>query len=367
MRYAVAIAVVVASLAPLALVLDCATIAEPAGGDENLASTGVGPFRKLSGTEVRGTAPYVLDDATAKYRQPAALALSTDPSSTEVALYVVEVGPSGHDVIARTHALDGRTFYGATLDIGHSPKIVLSSDQPWEAPDLARPSALSVSGGVWMYYTSNGAVGRAISSDGLAFTKSAAPVLAADSLGPIASASVAALPDGTFRMMFAQGSAIYEASSSDGIAWQRVDADPTTTPMDPVLLPAPPEATLPPGVLPPFDTLSVGDPLLLPRITATGRLQLRVLYTGTALVEGGTASAIGFAARYANTGPLTRAQGAVYSVSKHERAPSLFAWSDGALLYVEEDSSSAAYRSIAGAFSPATDTLPAASDFPDAP
>ncbi len=343
----------------------CSTIAENAGGDSNLPSAGVGPFRKLSGAEVNGTAPFVLDDQTADYRQPCALAL--DESTGAVALYVV-MASQGHDVIARTRAADGRTFYGATTDIGHKPQQVLASDQTWEGPDLARPSAIAVSGGVWLYYTTNGSVGLAKSSDGLAFTKVGTPVLAADATGPITSASVAALPDGTFDMMFTVGDSIYEATSIDGTAFARAPG--------PVLAPAPPKTDLAPGEIPPFDTESVGEPLLVPRTTAADRLQIRVLYTGHAQ---GASSAIGFAARYGTTGPLVRADGAVYAVGKNESAPALFEGTftsadagtvTGSLLYVEQDqtASSGAYRAIASGFSPPPLVLPAADrDFPSSP
>jgi hypothetical protein len=344
----------------------CSTLAEPAGGDSNMPSAGVGPFRKLDATEVRGTAPLVLDDTTAAYRSPSALAL--DPGTTEVALYfVMHDAATDHDVIARTRATDGRLFYGATLDIGHHPAKVLGADATWESADLSHPCVLAVGGEVWLYYTSNGAVGRARSPDGFAFAKDAAPVLTPDALGPIASASVAELPGGGFVMMLAQGDSIYEAKSADGATFQRVDADPGTPAMDPVLGPAPPAGTLAPGVLPPFDTLRVADPCVAPRTTPAGRLQIRVLYTGYAAGEAGVASAIGFAARYGDSGPLARAAGAVYAIGANESAPSLFEWKDGSFLYVEQDSKDGTYRALGGAVAPATIELAPEDPYPDSP
>jgi hypothetical protein len=250
----------------------CSTLAETAGGDSNLPSAGVGPFRKLAAEEVKGGGPIVLSDDTALYRQPAALALG-DGSTTDVALYVVmKDSASGHDVLARTRALDARDFYGATEDFGHRPVEVLAGGDAWEGPDLAHPSAVAVPGGVWLYYASNGSIGLARGADGLAFTKAGAPALAADALGPIDSASVAKLPDGTFDMMFAQAGSIWEATSPDGATFTRVDADPTTPAMDPVLAPAPPAGSLAPGELPPFDTASVADPCLAPRTTPARRV-----------------------------------------------------------------------------------------------
>jgi hypothetical protein len=322
----------------------CATLAEPAGGDQNIPTSGAGPFRKLAGAEVLGAAPYLLDDSTALFREPAAL-----PLPQGVALYVVMQASSGHDVIARTRADDGRTFYGAAEDVGHKPLQVLAADQTWESTDLSHPSALAVGSSVWLYYASNGSVGLAQSADGLTFTKVANPVLAADARGPVTSASVAQLPDGTFDMMYAQAGSIYEATSSDGLTWQRAP--------DAILAPA--------GDA--FDSMAVADPCVFPRMTAAGRLQVRVLYTGYAPNEGGVTSAIGFAARYGSVGALTRAPAPVYSVSKNERAPAVFAQDSSSLLYVEQDSQDGTHRAIAGAVSPANLTLPSPSPYPPSP
>lgn len=327
----------------------CATLAESAGGDSNLPTSGVGPFRKLAGAEVPGTAPYVLDNTLASYRQPSAL-----PLSQGVALYVV-MNSGGHDIIARTRADDGRAFYGATEDVGHKPHAVLASDQSWEAADLSHPSALNVGSSVWLYYASGGSIGLARSSDGLTFTKVAMPVLGPDAQGPIDSASVAQLPDGTFDMLLAQGDSLYEATSADGLTWQ----PPTTAPV------------LAPRVGAGFDSVRVADPYLAPRITPAGRLQLRVLYTGYAPTDGGgVTAAIGFAARYGTAGALSRASGPVYSVSKNERAPTLYFPGDGStLLYVDQDSQDGTYRAIAAAVSPPTLVLSPSSpnNYPSSP
>ena len=327
--------------------LACATLAESAGGDQNLPSSGVGPFRKLAGSEAPGVAPYVLDDSAASYRQPAAL-----PLSEGVALYVVMTS-GGHDVIARTRADDGRAFFGSVGDVGHKPAVVLSADQTWESADLSAPSAITVGGAVWLYYASQGSVGLARSNDGLAFTKATAPVLLPDAHGPIDSASVAQLPDGSFDMMLAQGDSIYEATSTDGTSWQR----PTSAP---VLTPGEGETA--------FDALRVTAPCLIPRTTPAGRLQVRVLYTGYTLGEAGTTSAIGFAARYGTTGALSRAAGPIYSVQKNEESPAFYDPGDGTnLLYVDQDSQDGTYRAIAAAVAPPTTVLPTPAAYPPSP
>lgn len=359
---------------PLLLLLAlgaCATLGTQSNGDQNTPTAGVGPFRLLGATEMQGEPPYVLDDKPRSFREPAVLPLGG--SDMNVALYLVSqemVGQERHGAIVRTRADDARSFYGALLDTGHHPPVVLSADQPWEGADLSGPSALTVGGEVRLYYVGAGGVGLARSPDGLAFTKVAGPVLPNDALGPIGGPSVARMPDGAFRMLFTQGDSIYEAASPDGVAWTRLDADPSTPAMDPVLGPAPPRTDLTPGEKPPFDTLRVADPCLVPRVTPAGRLHFRVLYTGYAVPQdgGAPASAIGFAARYGESGTLSRQPLAVYSQNLHEAGPALFEWSGGSLLYVHQDrKGDTGYTAVAVGFAPATLTLPAPSDFAQGP
>lgn len=368
------------SLSMAWMIAACATIGSDGQGNLNLPTSGVGPFRKLTDVEEHGVPPYLLDDPTALFREPATLRLDADPLSTRVAIYVV--GRSqGHDVIMRTHADDARSFFGGAGDgVGRSVGVVMRADQPWEGTELAGPSLLRVGDQIYMYYAANGAIGLAKSADGVQFTKLAAPVFTMPS--PVSAPSVAQLPDGRFRMMFASGGAIYEAGSADGVAWTPLDAVPETPALDPVLLPAPPRTDLAPGERPPFDTAAVGDPLLLPRLTPAGRLQVRVLYTGFADAEAGPrSSAIGFAARWGDSGPLVRNTLPVLSLDKHEAAPATFSWLSGTtsgdivtedrfMLYVHMDqkgTGSAVYPAIAAAFAPVTLTLDPPHAFPDSP
>ncbi len=361
-----------ATLIGIALV-GCATIGSDGQGDLELPTSGVGPFRKLGGPEVHGVPPFVLDSQSALYREPTALAQDADVRSTRVVLYAV-ASAQGHDAIIRTHADDGRSFYGGSA--GASPPVVLKADQTWEGADLSGPSALRVGDQIYMYYAANGAVGLARSSDGVVFTKSAAPVFSLPE--PISAPSVARLSDGRFRMAYASRGAIYEAASDDGVAWTTLDADPSTPAQDPILSAAPARTNLAPGERPLFDTAAVGDPLLLPRVTPAGRLQFRVLYTGFANAEAGPpSSAIGFAARFGDAGPLMRNPLPVLSLDKHEAAPAVFSWLQGEsssdanrfMLYVHMDQkgTSAVYPAIGAAFAPVSITLPSALAFPDAP
>jgi hypothetical protein len=171
-------------------------------------------------------------------------------------------------------------------------------------------------------------------------------------------------------MLYAAGVSIGEATSRDGLTWTRVDGDPSTPVMDPILSPSP--AVSPAAVDAgdaPFDMGQVADPCLLPRVDPAGKLQVRVLYTGYEEAPGpsGRASAVGFAARYGESGTLERSGGPVYAVGKHEGGPALFEWSEGALLYVNEDSPTPVYPEIAAAVAPVQLVLGAPSGYASSP
>ncbi len=366
------------------VVTGCATLGNVTPTDEALPATGVGPFRKLSQDEELGVPPFVLDDKASMYREPAALAL--DPAdasgaspSQRVALYFVVRAKTGSDVIGRTRADDARSFYGASLDFGHSPVEVLAADQPWEGADVGGPSVLARAEGTYLYYAGKGGIGVARSIDGFAFTKEPGPVLAPDArvawetTVPHAP-SVAVMPSGEFRMLYGAGDCIGEASSADGLHFTRIDADPSTPMSDPLLCPS---TTPPPpvadGATPtPTDLGGVDDPVLAPRLTPAGRLQFRVLYTeySAPATDPTRSSAIGFAARYGDSGPLVKNAAPVYAVGKNERAPAFFQWQTGSMLYVAQDQSSSSgpiYPAIAAAVAPAQQTLPAPDGYATSP
>ncbi len=381
-----------------AAVVACATIGSPAGGSSDLPSANVGPFRTITKTEDLGGAPVVLDSPTAMYREPSVLAVhASDPTSTDVYLYAVSSMPAGtstHDVVVRTRADDGRSFYGTILDVSNGttqPAVVLTADQPWEGQDLSGPSALQVGPEIYLYYAAEGGIGLARSSDGLTFMKEASPVLAPDSSvawekTPPRAPSVTRLPDGSFDMMYGAGLSIGEATSQDGVHFTRVDADPTTPGVDPVLSPlggrpatpasaeagsdAAAEGGTPTG---PFDTGQVADPCVLAVTDPTGLLVMRVLYTG---YTGGPAdpnrsSAILLAARYGTKGKLSRQTLPALSINKHEAAPAYFRWSGGEFLYFGMETGggllSMAYPAIGAAVAPAPITLPPPTGYASSP
>jgi hypothetical protein len=356
----------------------CATLGGQSPQGVNLPSSGVGPFRPLGAAELAVVAipPYVFGDPSSAYGEPSAVAASDDPVSAAVWLYAVAQSGAA-SAIVRTRAGEGRSFYGDAADNAdtshprHAAPVVLQADQAWEGGSVSGPSALRVAAQVWLYYAAAGGIGLATSADGLAFTKRTGPVLAVDATAgwettaPHAP-SVAVFPDGTWHMLYGAGGAIGEATSADGLAWTRSGTQPVlaASRVDP--------STLPEGAAPPFDVGGVDDPMLAPRTTVDGRLQVRVLYTGYASPPGtaARASAIGLAGRFETTGPLTRQASPAYTVQLHERGPALFEYAGGSLLYVGEDDSSqgaAPLSAIAGAFAPASETPGAPESFPATP
>jgi hypothetical protein len=351
------------------LVPSCATTGAEGEGDRGLPTVGVGPFRKLGINEVPGIAPFVLDDRIALYREPSVLAGEGD----SVILYAVAKQATG-DVIVRSRADDGRAFFGTSGDFGKTPPVVLAPDQIWEGKFLSGPFALRVNDEILLYYSGEGGIGLARSSDGLVFRKQINAVFFRDPASSWETSEVRAptvyiLPDGRLRMFYESGNSIGEAESIDGVHFTRVDPDPSTPAIEPVLGPAPPA---PPGSLlpnekPPFDTARVGDPCAVLRKTPAGRQHVRVLYTGA---DESGASAIGFAARYGETGPLVRQAAPVYSVGAKESAPALLEVASGSYLYVHQGrrvDEKLTYPAIAAAFAPGSVELPIPLAFPDTP
>jgi hypothetical protein len=375
-----------ASVAFAALVVvACATLGDEGPIGVNLPNSGVGPFRKLGTTEVPGTAPYVLDVPGGDYQEPSALALSDDTSSASVALYVAGQvpGENPHGVIARTRADDARSFYGTSSDTDApgKPQTVLDVGEAWEGANLHSPAALRVGGTIYLYYAGSGGIGVATATDGLTFSKHGSPVFVADptvaweSGATPTEPSVAVFPSGTWHMLYAAGTSIGEATSPDGLTWTRMDADPSTPAIDPVLVPqAFDAAALTDDASPPFDSGQVADPCFAQRVTPAGRLDVLVLYTGYAAAIGDAGSgspqpsAIGLAGRYGETGPLARSGAPVYSVDKHERAPTVFDWSVGTMLYVAQDSAyTPPYPAVAAGIAPASITLPTPTGYASGP
>jgi hypothetical protein len=342
----------------------CATTGASGQGDQNLPTTDAGPFRKLDGTEVAGVAPFVLDDRTLLFREPAVLADGNVPGG--VILYAV-ARQGGRDVIVRSRADDARSFYGTASDIGHTPPTVLAPEAAWEGDALSGPFVLPTETGLLLYYAAKEGIGVARSTDGFTFTREQDPILSRDLAVPwetteLRGPTAYVGQDHRIHVFYASGAAIGEAVSDDGVRFTRVGSDPVLVPSR---APAPEE--LLPNEKPPFDTVRVGDPSASTRITPGGRFQVRVFYTG----EGaGGATAIGFAGRYGDSGPLARNVLPVYSVNQKEVAPAYLEAPDHAYLYVQQErraDSTTIYPAIAAAFSPGNVHLDTPAPFPAGP
>jgi hypothetical protein len=342
----------------------CATTGDTGEGDRNLPTAGVGPFRRLEAGEVRGLAPFVLDDVGVTYRDPAVLQLAGD----ETWLYAVARTADAAGVVVRTRARDERTFFGAGAvpgQTGKRPVTVLRPDLAWEGVALSGPAVVRRNAEVLLFYAARDGIGVARGTDGTSFEKEPGPVLTLDGAAswetsPPRAPSVFALPDARLRMLYASGVGIGEAESVDGRVWRRLGL---------VLGPAPAPApnSLLPNERPPFDTASVGDPCAAPRSTPGGRFHVRVLYTGT---DSAGATAIGFAARYGEDGSLTRQPSPVYSAAQGEAAPALLELGGRSVLYIQQDrrdATAALVTGIAAAVAPVAVRLGTPLDPPAAP
>lgn len=345
-----------------ALLVACATTGDDGEGDRNLPNAGVGPFRELSAAEVRGIAPFVLDDRLAFYRDPMAI---VEPDGS-VSLYAV-ARRENQDIIVKTRATDARTFFGTSDHFGNKPAVVLEPERAVEGSFLSGPFVLRRGNDTFLFYASAGGIHAALSTDGGPFRRFAnEPLLSRDPTIPwetdqVRSPAAYLLPNGRVRLFYTSGTSIGEAESDEGVRnFKRLSRDP-------VLAPQPRPPVLLPNEKPPFDERSVGDPFVSIRTTPAGRKHVRVLYTGrNALNE----SAIGFAARYGDDGPLDRQPLPVYSVKQGEAAPAFVETALGSFLYVEQerpDGRDKSYRAIAGAFAPAQFELPEPGEYPESP
>lgn len=359
-RGAVSIALRGAGLS--SLLVACATLGSDGLGDVGLPNAGVGPFRRLVSGEVPGIAPYVLEGQGA-YREPAVL---LDADGTRVWLYAAATS-SGRDsipegpVIVRTSAKDARSFVGSGFGPGRGTALALAPSLAWEGGVVGGPFALRSEGRVLLFYAGRGGIGLASadSPEG-PFTKREAPVLAAPDPGVAEwesgapRAPSAYLEGRTVHLFYASNGAIGEATADvSSLAFRRVDADPRTPTLDPVLTRSASVdlRTLAPGEKPPFDELAVDDPCVSVRESPAGRPVVRVLYTGLA-AGSARATAIGFAARFGHAGPLVKQALPVYAAKSTERAPALLDLGARSYLYFTEPRASDAREGVGAGFAP---------------
>jgi len=283
----------------------CATLADAAKGDEDLPNAGAGPFRELRKGELGLSlvAPAAVDDDKTLARHAAVLDVDGDRTTFEVVGYFgasVNGATAAEPSIAirRGTAADGRSFRRQT-------EVVLEATEDWEKGTIGSPAAISVGGAVWLFYAGATGIGLAKSSDGVAFAKEAAPVLAAADSGwdqgaVPQSPGVVALPDGGFAMFYevTLGSgvrAIGEARSEDGETWTRVGDGPALAPGA-----AGEEA---------YDDAGAGAPFPVVGESASGRSFLRLYY---AAESGAGKRTIGLAGRFDDGEPFERGVSPVF-------------------------------------------------------
>jgi hypothetical protein len=344
-----------ALLAALPLGVACATLAESGRGDVDLPSNLDGPFRGLKrGQSCTGDVCTGVDELPAGTlngmvaapanpiaRAGAVLRLGTG-DDLHLALFVahdVDVDPAKSATIARMESLDARTF--SATDVTE----VLRGDAAWEGGSVGDPWVVRADAEVWLYYAVHPVAGlasqtpgiaraRAGDAAGTAFTKDGAITLDGPKgeweTDPPRAPSVARDDAGTWHLFYGSGTSIGEATSRDGLHFTRAG-------LAPLLEAAPPApATLPEGVKPPFDDRAVDDPCVERAVTESGRTIWRVLYTGLDQRGG---SGIGFAARYGDTGPLSRNPASVFSIKVHARAPAFARLDSFSLLFPTQDTS----------------------------
>jgi hypothetical protein len=213
----------------LALAYGCATLVDAGGGDDFAPNAAAGPFRDIREGELGNgrVAPYALKDDTRFMRDPSVADVDGDPATLAVVAFAATgataFGPT--DKIIRTTAEDGRSFDRATSD------VLIAHPGDWEKGFVGAPSALRTASGWRLYYAAGEGVGLAESDDGVTFTRvGTGPVLGVAASGWDADAvphspSVVAMPDGTLRMFYAvtiAGKAeLGEARSTDGVMWTR--------------------------------------------------------------------------------------------------------------------------------------------------
>ncbi|MEJ7732593.1 MAG: hypothetical protein WKG00_25740 [Polyangiaceae bacterium] len=356
---ALGVAVRVAMLA--ALLPACATLAEGAGGDENLPNAAAGPFREVRSAELgnQRPAPNGLENGDIFPRDVAVLDVDGDPATLAVLAWAaVNIAPDGEEAsfdapanaIVRYGALDGRSF-------DRTPVPVLEAEGPGDF--VASPAVLRHGAEVLLWFDTPQGIALAAAADTESFTRADVPVLAAADSGWDAGATprhpgVVRLDDGSLRMFYevdlGTGTAIGEAASSDGRSWSRVGSAPALAPRAPAAE----------GAAQRWDDAAVGAPSPLLDGDETGRTVLRVYHSAT---DHEGVQVVALAARYGDDGPLQRAEGPVFGalggMAPHE--PCVVRFDGFTILYATQRASSSdaeAHPAVAIGVAPATITLP---------
>lgn len=176
--------------------------------------------------------------------------------------------------------------------------LVLTASEPWEGTDLRDPWPLRMPDGtVRLYYVGDGGIGVAEAAEpGGPFTRaSTGPVVSPiDVARPLGSPAVVPAPDGEgYLMYFDDGTDIFLATSTDGLAFTRADADESTPAIDPI--------TLTPTI---EDETTRRHPGAVTVITEAGRRVVRLYFDVTVGEDGNVAMAGSFDGRSFERVPL---------------------------------------------------------------
>lgn len=327
-------------LPTLAIVAGCATLADEVGDTQAIRpNSHAGPFRALRDDEVPSKdGPYVLKGKPQRFRDPTVLDLKDDGSPGPAAMYALATIASQIGVF-RFLSDDARSF----SETPEPALPVLQVTETWEGSELEAPNVVKVGTEIRLYYSAEGGIGVASSTDGTTFTKLPGPILGASNGGwdsglvPRAP-SVIAL-GGEYRMFYEANGRIGEARSTDAETWER-EPEPVLEPVavDPVA--------------PAFDSMTVGDPEAWVTTNSEGKRITRVYYAGR---PGDGSSAIGMAARFGSSGKLTRAVAPSFSGQRAPYAPALLPFEKFTLLYFTERgglSEDTDYPAVAGGVAP---------------
>ncbi len=208
-------------------VASCATFGDGGDGGESLPNAEIGPFRELRDDELGKShiSPIALRDPIRQARDVCVLDADGDPATAPSFAYAAIVAldekkaepDQPTDRIARYASDDGRTF-------AKEGEEVLAPSQAWEAPTLGGPHTVRRDGEVWLYYASGGAIGLAVSPDGVAFVSRPEPVVRPWAQGTsLSSPSLVELPDGSWKMFLtvstSGSSTLASVDSADGLVW----------------------------------------------------------------------------------------------------------------------------------------------------
>lgn len=308
----------------LALCLGCGTTAAPGGGDTDLPSGRIGPYRLLDGEELPDGPCLVRDDG-ATLEDPAALPLD----ARRVALYFTRREGARRSVW-RVVVVEGRRLEGA-------PEEALAPSLAWHGDAVAAPDVAPTREGFAMVFDTPAGLGLATSADGRAWRPAGQPLLDTDADAgertPLRAPTILVDRGGAVTVAYESAGAIWSAAGPAlGAPLRRVDADDRTPRRDPLL--APGDDARDAGVVG-YASGAVGDPSLRAEETLAGRAHYRLLFSArsaSVALDGGSAfeRAIGVAGSFDGVRfPRAEAAALTGRVDPSVRAPS--AWSDGPL------------------------------------